>query len=35
VKGNAFLVVGLGGFADDTVALEKAETVAKKILEHL
>jgi hypothetical protein len=34
-KGNAFLVVGLGGFADEGVALEKAETVAKKILQHL
>jgi hypothetical protein len=35
VKGNAFLVIGVSGFADDAVALEKAETVAKKILEHL
>jgi hypothetical protein len=35
VKGNNFLVIGLGGFADDTIALEKAKTVAQKILEHL
>jgi len=34
-KGNAFLTVGLGGFADDAVALEKAKTVAQKILERL
>ena len=34
-KGNAFLTIGLGGFADDTVALEKAKTVAQKLLEHL
>jgi hypothetical protein len=35
VKGNNFLVVGLSGFAEDTVALDKAKTVAQKILEHL
>ena len=35
VKGSAFLTIGLGGFADDTVALEKAKTVAQKLLEHL
>lgn len=35
VKGNAFITIGLGGFADDTIALEKAKTVAQKILEHL
>jgi len=34
-KGNAFLTIGLGGFADDAVALEKAKTVAQKLLEHL
>jgi hypothetical protein len=34
-KGNAFLTVGLGGFSDDAVALEKAKTVAQKLLEHL
>jgi hypothetical protein len=35
VKGNAFLTIGLGGFMDDAVALEKAKTVAQKLLEHL
>jgi len=35
VKGNAFLTVGISGFADDSVAFEKAKTVAQKILEHL
>ena len=34
-KGNAFLTIGLGGFADDAIALEKAKTVAQKLLEHL
>ena len=34
-KGNAFLTIGLGGFLDDAVALEKAKTVAQKLLEHL
>jgi len=34
-KGNAFLTIGLGGFVDDAVALEKAKTVAQKLLEHL
>jgi hypothetical protein len=34
-KGNAFLTIGLGGFMDDAVALEKAKTVAQKLLEHL
>ena len=34
-KGNAFLTIGLGGFADDAVALEKAKTVAQKLLERL
>lgn len=34
-KGNAFLTIGLGGFADDAVALEKAKAVALKLLEHL
>ena len=34
-KGNAFLTVGIGGLADDSVALEKAEKIAQKILEHL
>ena len=35
VKGNAFIMVGLGGFADDAVALAKAKTVAQRILEQL
>jgi hypothetical protein len=35
VKGDAFITIGLGGFADDTIALEKAKTVAQKVLEHL
>jgi hypothetical protein len=35
VKGNAFLTIGLGGFTDDSVALEKAKAVAQKLLEHL
>jgi hypothetical protein len=34
-KGNAFFTVGLGGFVDDAIALEKAKTVAQKLLEHL
>jgi hypothetical protein len=34
-KGNAFLTIGLGGFVDDAIALEKAKTVAQKLLEHL
>ena len=34
-KGNSFLTIGLGGFGDDAVALEKAKTVAQKLLEHL
>lgn len=34
-QGNVFLTIGLGGFADDAVALEKAKTIAQKLLEHL
>jgi hypothetical protein len=34
-KGPAFLTIGLSGFADDAIALEKAKTVAEKLLEHL
>ncbi|HEV3244598.1 MAG TPA: hypothetical protein VGZ31_09320 [Chthoniobacterales bacterium] len=34
-KGNAFLTIGLGGFVDDAIALEKAKTVAQKLLEQL
>lgn len=35
VKGNAFLTVGVSGFSNDAVALEKAKTVVQKLLEHL
>jgi hypothetical protein len=34
-KGNVFLTIGLRGFVDDAVALEKAKTVAQKLFEHL
>jgi|SRR5579864_2601669 len=34
-KGSTFLTIGLGGFVDDAIALEKAKTVAQKLLEHL
>jgi hypothetical protein len=34
-KGNAFLTIGLGGFDDETVALDKAKTIAQKLIEHL
>ena len=34
-KGNAFLTVGVSGFGNDAVALEKAKTVVQKLLEHL
>ena len=34
-KGNAFLTIGIGGFGDESVALEKAKSVAQKLLEHL
>ena len=33
--GSMLLTVGLAGFGDDAVALEKAKTVAQKLLEHL
>jgi hypothetical protein len=35
VKGNAFLTIGLSGFANDAVALEKAKTIAQKVIERL
>ena len=35
VKGNAFLTIGVSGFANDATALEKAKAVAQKIVEHL
>ncbi len=35
-KGNAFLTIGLGGFVDGAAAaLEKAKSIAQKLLEHL
>jgi len=34
-KGNAFITVGISGMNDETVALEKAKSVAQKLLEHL
>ena len=34
-KGNAFVTVGIGGLNDEKVALEKARTVARKILGKL
>jgi len=35
VKGGAFLTIGVCGFANDAVALEKAKTVAQKLVERL
>ena len=35
VKGNAFLTIGVSGFANDATALDKAKAVAQKLLEHL
>ena len=35
VKGNAFLTIGVSGFANDAIALEKAKMIAQKLLEHL
>lgn len=35
VKGNAFLTIGVSGFANDAIALEKAKTVAQKLVDHL
>jgi hypothetical protein len=34
-KGPAFLTIGLAGFADDAIALEKAKTIAEKLLNRL
>lgn len=34
-KGKAFLTIGLGGFDDESVALDKAKAIAQKLLEHL
>ena len=35
VKGNAFIMIGLGGIADESTALEKAKNIAQKLLERL
>lgn len=35
VKGGAFVTVGVSGFANDAVALEKAKTVAQKLVDRL
>jgi hypothetical protein len=35
VKGNTLIMVGLNGLDDDSLALEKARSVAQKILEKL
>lgn len=35
VKGNAFVTVGVGGVTDEKAALEKAKTVARKLLAQL
>jgi hypothetical protein len=35
VKGGAFLTIGVSGFANDAVALEKAKTVAQRLVERL
>src|SRR5947209_11257600 len=35
VKGGAFMTIGVSGFANDAVALEKAKTIAQKLVDHL
>src|SRR5229473_2829629 len=35
VKGNAFIMIGLRGISDESVALERAKNIAQKLLEHL
>jgi len=35
VKGNAFVMVGIGGLNDEKATLEKARTIARKILAKL
>ena len=35
VKGGAFLTIGVSGFGNDAIALEKAKTVAQKLVDHL
>ena len=34
-KGNAFFTIGLSGFDDEVSALEKARSIAQKLIEHL
>lgn len=34
-KGNAFVTVGLGGFDDESAALDKARAIAQQLLNHL
>ena len=35
VKGGAYLTIGVSGFGNDAIALEKAKTVAQKLVDHL
>jgi hypothetical protein len=35
VKGGAFMTIGVSGFANDAIALEKAKTIAQKLVDHL
>lgn len=35
IKGGAFMTVGISGFSNDAIALEKAKTVAQKLIDHL
>jgi hypothetical protein len=35
VKGMSFITIGIGGMANEVVALEKAKQVAQKILAQL
>lgn len=35
VKGGAFMTIGVSGFPNDAVALEKAKTVAQKLIDRL
>ena len=34
-KGDAFITIGLGGFEDESMALDRAKTIAQRLLEHL
>lgn len=35
VKGGAFITIGVSGFTNDAVALEKAKTIAQMLIDHL